>query len=313
MKIQILQIKVNEGRREASPEAIQELADSISKIGLLNPITVDKDYTLIAGLHRLEAAKLLGWTEIECSVSDLDGLAAELAEIDENFVRKNLSDIERGELLLRRKEIYEALHPETCHGMRNGQTSKDCKLQSLGAKAFIQETADQLGVDKSTIARQIQTAKNLTPEAKDIIRGADVKITKANTLKLSRLAPEQQKEAATQLVTGAIRSVDEYHPASEKSESTPTIQDFAADLKNPDKDRRPTSSSFLMTFSCSLHRFCQSVKSYAVNEYVPVFPTLTQEQLDQVRQEINSVRDALEDLYETIEGKAKNEQTITAD
>lgn len=98
MQIPIYQINVNAGRREADPEAVQKLADSISKVGLLNPITVDQEYTLIAGLHRLEAAKHLGWPEIECTVKNLDGLLAELAEIDEN--------------LIRRKEIYEVLHPE---------------------------------------------------------------------------------------------------------------------------------------------------------------------------------------------------------
>ena len=109
MRIPIFQINANAGRREADPEAVQKLADSISKVGLLNPITVNQEYTLIAGLHRLEAAKRLGWTEIKCTVSNLEGLQAELAEIDENFVRKDLSDDEFRELLLRRKEIYESL------------------------------------------------------------------------------------------------------------------------------------------------------------------------------------------------------------
>ena len=65
MRIQIDKIKVSPGRREALPEHIEELAKSIAEVGLLNPITVDRDYTLIAGLHRLEAAKSLGWAEIE--------------------------------------------------------------------------------------------------------------------------------------------------------------------------------------------------------------------------------------------------------
>ncbi|RAZ94983.1 chromosome partitioning protein ParB, partial [Klebsiella oxytoca] len=90
------------GRREADPEGVQELVDSISKVGLLNPITIDREHTLIAGLHRLEAAKLLGWAEIECNVSSLEGLQAELAEIDENFVRADLETLEFGKLLLRR-------------------------------------------------------------------------------------------------------------------------------------------------------------------------------------------------------------------
>jgi len=41
-----------------------EKIQSISEIGLLNPITVDREHTLIAGLHRLKATKQLGRTEI---------------------------------------------------------------------------------------------------------------------------------------------------------------------------------------------------------------------------------------------------------
>ena len=111
--IPINEITVSPGRREALPGDVKELADSILELGLINPVMVDQSYTLIAGLHRLEAMKLLGRTEIECTVSDLAGLQAELAEIDENFIRKDLSDAEFRELLLRRKEIYESLHPET--------------------------------------------------------------------------------------------------------------------------------------------------------------------------------------------------------
>ena len=334
-KIPVFQIKINDGRREADQEAVHKLADSITKVGLLNPITVDQDYTLIAGLHRLEAAKLLGWTEIECNISSLEGLMAELAEIDENFVRKGLSEIEYGDLLLRRKEIYEALHPETCHGMRNGQTSsKDCNLQSLETKAFIQETADQLGVNKSTIARQIQTAKNLTPEAKRIIQETDTKITKTNALKLSRLAPEQQIEAASQLAGKKIRSVDEYHPTPAEPEATgtppepeppappegpepdsapadrcPSIQELAADLKNPDKDRRCTPNSFLVTFSYFLQRFCQSMENYTGPEYDAVLPVLTREHLDQIQQKVQFVHEALDEMYHKIERMAQNEAT----
>ena len=74
MRIKISNIKINPGRREAEPKAVEELARSITAVGLMNPVTLDQNNTLVAGLHRLEAAKLLGWTEIECVVSEADGL-----------------------------------------------------------------------------------------------------------------------------------------------------------------------------------------------------------------------------------------------
>lgn len=82
MRIPIGEIKVSPGRREAALADVRELADSIAEIGLLNPVTVSQSRTLIAGLHRLEAAKLLGWTEIECVVSGLEGLRADVSAND---------------------------------------------------------------------------------------------------------------------------------------------------------------------------------------------------------------------------------------
>ena len=199
MQMKISEIKINPGRRDTQQRNVEELARSIAAVGLMNPITVTQDNTLIAGLHRLEAAKLLGWTEIECTVSDADGLQAELAEIDENFVRAGLSHRELGDLLLRRKELYEAIHPETRQGQRNGQTAKNANFSLLETKSFAQDTADKLGVSKRTVEQLVQTAANLTPEAKKTIRDAGDKITKGAALKISRLPPDQQEEAAAVL------------------------------------------------------------------------------------------------------------------
>ena len=199
MRIPINKIKINPGRRDTKPRYVEELARSITAVGLLHPITIDQDNTLIAGLHRLEAAKLLGWSEIECTVSSADGLQAELAEIDENFVRAELSHRELGDLLLRRKELYESLHPETQQGKRNGQTAKNANFSLLETKSFSQDTADKLGVSKRTVEQLVQTARDLTPEAKKIIRDAGDKITKRAALQISRLPPDQQEEAAAVL------------------------------------------------------------------------------------------------------------------
>lgn len=216
MQVPIGKIQIKEGRRSLDAGHVKELADSIRELGLLNPLTIDRDYVLIAGLHRLEAVKALGWEDVECTVSSLEGLAAELAEIDENIVRSDISTLEYGEILLRRKEIYETLHPETKEGIAQaismnrtlGNNVSD--KMSLTSKSFVQDTAEKLGVVPRTIERQIQTAKNLTPETKEIIKKSDQKISKEAALKLSRLGPEQQKEAAALLAAKEIRTVDEY-------------------------------------------------------------------------------------------------------
>lgn len=216
MQVPIGKIQIKEGRRSLDACHVKELADSIRELGLLNPLTIDRDYVLIAGLHRLEAVKALGWEDVECTVSSLEGLAAELAEIDENIVRSDISTLEYGEILLRRKEIYETLHPETKEGIAQaismnrtlGNNVSD--KMSVTSKSFVQDTAEKLGVVPRTIERQIQTAKNLTPETKEIIKKSDQKISKEAALKLSRLGPEQQKEAAALLATKEIRTVDEY-------------------------------------------------------------------------------------------------------
>ena len=76
MRMKISGIKINPGRRDTQQRNVEELARSIAAVGLMNPITVTQDNTLIAGLHRLEAVKLLGWTEIECTIIGMRGLQA---------------------------------------------------------------------------------------------------------------------------------------------------------------------------------------------------------------------------------------------
>ena len=317
MQIPIFQINVNTGRREADPEAVQKLAESISKVGLLNPITVDQEYTLIAGLHRLEAAKLLGWTEIECTVKNLDGLLAELAEIDENLIRRGLSYIDEGKQLARRKEIYEILHPETGHGGdRKSERIKTKPFRFDSAKPFSVDTAEKIGMSRRAVEQKIQVAKNLTPKTTEVVKEHDIGFK--NALKLSRLPPEQQEDAASQLAAGEIHSVDEYYPAPGKPQADvsppvtdtlgacyPTIKASVEDLKNPDKDRRRTPDTFLMTFSFFLQRFCQGVENYSTPEHEAIFPALTREQLRQIRAEIQSVHTALDGLFHKMEGCAR--------
>ena len=94
MKVRIQDIKIK-SRIRIDTGDISDLMESISKYGLLNPITVTEEFELLAGYRRLEACKALGMTEIDCNVvnvqSDIDRL---LIEADENLTRKDLTVLE---------------------------------------------------------------------------------------------------------------------------------------------------------------------------------------------------------------------------
>jgi len=108
--------KIDVGTHRRALKDVKALAASIQDVGLLNPITVrvdGKGYRLIAGYHRLEACKAIGWLEIDATIVDLNDLEAELAEIDENLCRHEFSKLERDENWMRRQSVYNELHPET--------------------------------------------------------------------------------------------------------------------------------------------------------------------------------------------------------
>ena len=95
MKVPIDQIQIS-GRYRKNLGDLAPLVSSVQAIGLLQPVVVDSENRLIAGQRRIEAAKMLGWTEIEAVVAaDLnDALRLLVAQRDENTCRKDFTPSE---------------------------------------------------------------------------------------------------------------------------------------------------------------------------------------------------------------------------
>jgi ParB family chromosome partitioning protein len=88
----------------------------------------------------------------------------QLWEIDENLMRAELTELEKAEHLVRRKDIYVARYPETRQGQGNSS-----KRQLNDNLSFSQDTAEKLGIDKRTIERAVRRAQRIDPEVKDRI------------------------------------------------------------------------------------------------------------------------------------------------
>ncbi len=91
-------------RRDFEPNAIRELAGSIARYGILQPLSVRRlsaGYELVSGERRLRAAKLVGLKEIPCIIMDVDSQKSSILALVENLQRKDLNFVEEAEGLSR--------------------------------------------------------------------------------------------------------------------------------------------------------------------------------------------------------------------
>lgn len=91
MLVPVKDIKVKKRVRKDLGD-IDALTESLTKYGLLTPIIINKKNELVAGGRRLEAAKRLGWEQIEVFVIDnVDKLALLEMELEENIQRSDFT------------------------------------------------------------------------------------------------------------------------------------------------------------------------------------------------------------------------------
>lgn len=185
--------------RALNENTVSALADSISTVGLINPIRVRErldGWEVSAGSHRLAACEKLGLADIECIVVSDDDLHAELSMIDENLCRNELSPAERAHQTARRKAIYEELHPETRVGAFNQHT---VAVRQVGdeqiVNRFTTETAAATGKSERVVQRDAERGTKVIAEVIDMITGT--KLDSGTYLdKLKRLSPNDQVAAA---------------------------------------------------------------------------------------------------------------------
>ena len=176
---------------------LQELAESIGRFGLDNPLTVVPDeetpdkLLLVAGERRLRALVLLGATEVPVEIrGDLPPDEQKLLELEENIQRSSLSWQERAE------------------GLRQYELLQRGLADKRGELAWTSEdTAKKSGTTVSTVCREIRIAQKLVdrPELRDVV--GDMPMNAA----IRRIARIEEAEAAQRaglVVQGHVRVGD---------------------------------------------------------------------------------------------------------
>lgn len=145
--------------RSLDSSRVESLAESIKAIGLQTPISVyvdgDDHAHLVAGLHRLEAARHLGWERIDANFVKMDDVERELWEIAENLHRVELTKEQRDEHIRRYAQLIESRDDSS----KTGQTVQFNDVGSgqagpgRGRKSTATKVAEETGVKARTVRR----------------------------------------------------------------------------------------------------------------------------------------------------------------
>lgn len=110
LKIKDIEINKDQPRKQFNEDALQELADSITQHGVIEPLVVtkrDKYYLLVSGERRWRAAMKAGLTKVPVVIKDYtDQQVLEIGLI-ENIQRENLNPIEEAQAY---KKLIEEFH-----------------------------------------------------------------------------------------------------------------------------------------------------------------------------------------------------------
>jgi ParB family chromosome partitioning protein len=125
-----------QARKSFDPDKLQELADSISRYGVLQPILVQKEkdyYKIIAGERRWRAARIAGLTEVPVIVREFNTEDKAAVSLIENLQRQDLNPMEESSAYQKLIDDYGMTQEEVASriGKSRAAVANSLRLQNL--------------------------------------------------------------------------------------------------------------------------------------------------------------------------------------
>jgi ParB family chromosome partitioning protein len=229
--IPVDQIHVEDRLRSVNPDHAALIAESFRANGQMTPIEVRRDeagkFVLVAGAHRLAAARLAEMDQIAAIITDADEDQARLREIDENLCRRDLTELDRATFLAERKAVWIRLHPETAVTGR-----KKLKTNLSLIPTFAKDAAERLGLSARSVDRAIRRSDSLCADAKAILAHSKWADNGAVLDGLANLPPDDQVRAAGALTReedparNLAAALAEFQPAKKVSRNQEIDEQF---------------------------------------------------------------------------------------
>ncbi|EMF81023.1 ParB-like protein [Leptospira weilii serovar Topaz str. LT2116] len=186
-KIRLDKILPSENQpRQDRKKGVEDLARSLDKDGLLQPIIVtkqnpeDENYKIVAGERRYHAAKQLGWTEVECKILDRDEKETFRLAIIENLQRENLSPYEEVEAMSHLKNSFKYTDQElgTLFGKSRSYMTELLGISNLSKEEL--NSCKEAGIESKNLLIQAVAAsrKGTFPEFLSLFQAGALKTVK---------------------------------------------------------------------------------------------------------------------------------------
>lgn len=174
--VKVIEIEPNKNqpRRSFPTESIEELAKSIEKYGVIQPIIVTKQegyYEIVAGERRWRAAKKAGLKEMPCIVRENDSRTNKEIALIENIQREDLNPIDKARGFRQLLDDY-------------GMTQ--------------QQLADTIGLNRSTVTNVLRLL-NLDKRVMQLAIEGKISETHCRSL-LAYTEPDEQYEMALRII-----------------------------------------------------------------------------------------------------------------
>ncbi|WP_163936379.1 ParB/RepB/Spo0J family partition protein [Paraferrimonas sp. SM1919] len=123
-------------RRDMASEPLEELAESIKKQGLLQPLVIrpisNGKFEIIAGERRWRASQLAGLHDVPCIIKDVDDEAAIAIALIENIQREDLNAIEEAVALQRLLDEFGMTHQQVAEAVGKSRSTVSNLLRLNG-------------------------------------------------------------------------------------------------------------------------------------------------------------------------------------
>ena len=186
-------------RKRFDDESLQELADSISQHGIIQPLTVRKlssgYYQIIAGERRWRAARLAGLQEVPVIVIEADDRkAAELAMI-ENLQREDLNPMEEAAGFQSLIESYHMTQEEAAQRVGKSRSAVTNALRLLGLAPSVRKLVEEGKLSAGHARALVPLSPSLQESAANAIVSGGLSVRQTEAL-VKRLSAEKKEAQA---------------------------------------------------------------------------------------------------------------------